>query len=470
MSDRGGADVSCAPQNPGHATGDPSAKDFASVFESFFPKPKLFFLSVLAWTAIGMMVWYGPGEAIGSALGFELPETGEPVVGIGYFYTPSFLWFYLFYVVWVGIFAAFWFLYSPHRWQVWSILGSAFILFTTYFGVQVSVAINNWRRPFFDQFQAALSGGGAVTAADLYGLLGLFAQIALVAMVVFVITRFVVSHYVFRWRTAMNDYYMSRWDRIRKIEGASQRVQEDTMRFASIMEGLGVSVVDALMTLIAFLPVLWDLSQYVTELPLVGEIPEPLFVALVFWAAFGTGLLAIVGIRLPGLEFLNQRVEAAYRKELVYGEDDPTRARPPTVAQLFSDVRRNYFRLYFHYMYFNIARGLYIQADNIYVNIILVPTIVAGKITLGIWQQILTAFGQVSSSFQFLVNSWTTIVEMLSIYKRLRAFEAAFKGEELSEIEQSFIDGGEGEAGFAQPVADPEPGSGGHDRVHKVER
>ena len=440
------------------------------MFESFFPNPRVFFASVLLWTALGMLVWYGVGDSIGAALGFDLPGSGEPVIGLGYFYTPSFLWFYVFYLVWVGLFAAFWFLRAPHRWQVWSILGSAFILFTTYFGVQVSVAINNWRRPFFDTFQEALSGSGTVTAGELYALILIFTEIALVATFVFVITRFVVSHYVFRWRTAMNDYYMARWARIRTIEGASQRVQEDTMRFASIMEGLGVAVVDAVMTLIAFLPVLWGLSHYVTELPLVGQIPEPLFTALVFWAAFGTALLALVGVRLPGLEFLNQRVEAAYRKELVYGEDDPARARPPTVAQLFDNVRRNYFRLYFHYMYFNIARGLYLQADNIFVNIILVPTIVAGTITLGIWQQILTAFGQVSNSFQFLVNSWTTIVELLSIYKRLRAFEATFKGEALSGIEREALDGANAAGGFAQRIAEPEPGSGGHQRVHGLEQ
>ena len=39
-----------------------------------------------------------------------------------------------------------------------------------------------------------------------------------------------------------------------------------------------------------------------------------------------------------------------------------------------------------------------------------------------------TAFSQVSNSFQFLVNSWGTIVELISIYKRLRAFEATIKG------------------------------------------
>jgi peptide/bleomycin uptake transporter len=63
-------------------------------------------------------------------------------------------------VIWVALFAAFWFFCDPHRWQMWSILGSVFILFTTCYGVQVSVTINNWRRPFFDAFQQALSGMG----------------------------------------------------------------------------------------------------------------------------------------------------------------------------------------------------------------------------------------------------------------------------------------------------------------------
>ncbi|WP_353936178.1 SbmA/BacA-like family transporter [uncultured Salipiger sp.] len=109
------------------------------MFESFFPKPRQFFLSVLLWTALGMLVWYGAGTQIGSMIGFDLQDAGEPVVGIAYFYTSSFLWFCVFYVVC----AAFWFLCDPHRWQMWSILGSAFILFTTCYGVQVSVTIDN---------------------------------------------------------------------------------------------------------------------------------------------------------------------------------------------------------------------------------------------------------------------------------------------------------------------------------------
>ena len=33
------------------------------------------------------------------------------------------------------------------------------------------------------------------------------------------------------------------------------------------------------------------------------------------------------------------------------------------------------------------------------------------------------AFGRVESAFQFLVLSWSTVIELMSVYKRLRVFE-----------------------------------------------
>ncbi len=407
------------------------------MFKSYFPNPKLFFPSLVLWTIFSISIWYGFNTQLGNLIGLTV-EKSPPVIGLGHFVTDSFLLLYLYYAVTVALFALFWMIYSPHRWQLWSILGSAGILFSTYYSVQVLVAINNWRRPFFDLVQKALSAPNTVKPAELYDLILTFAEIAFIYIFVFVCTRFFVSHYIFRWRTAMNDYYTNKWYHLRHIEGASQRIQEDTMRFASIMEGLGVAMVDAVMTLFAFLPILLALSVHVSELPIVGAIPYPLFTAAILWSLFGTGFLAVVGIKLPGLEFKNQRVEAAFRKELVYGEDNEKRAQPATLVELFGDVRRNYFRLYFHYMYFNIARSFYLQADNIFVLVILVPTIAVGKITFGILQQILTAFNQVSNSFQYLVNSWYSIVELLSVYKRLASFEATLKGKPLPEIDSSY--------------------------------
>ncbi len=398
------------------------------MFVSFFPRPRLFFLSAIAWTALAMAFWYGYADGL---VGSSSPD----VIGVALFWSARSLWFDLYFALGVALFAGVWMWFAPHPWAPWSIIGSALILFTSYFQVQVSVAINSWYGPFYDLVQAALSKSKPVTAEQFYNELSTFAGIALVAVVVGVMTRFFVSHYIFRWRTAMNDFYIANWPRLRSIEGASQRVQEDTMRFATTVEGLGVNLISAVLTLLAFLPVLLRLSSNVTELPLIGSIPYPLVFAAVIWSVVGTGALALIGIRLPGIEFFNQRVEAAYRKELVLGEDDPTRADPPTVSMLFAHIRRNYFRLYLNFMYFNIGRIVYLQTDVIFPYVLLAPTIVAGRITLGAMNQILNAFTQVRSSFQYLVNAWSTIVELISIYQRLRSFEATIVGEPLPAIE-----------------------------------
>lgn len=301
------------------------------MFKSFFPSPRYFFISAVIWIALNMMLWYSGGNTWGTFIGFPQGyHDAQLPVGVSRFWSPTFLWFYVWFLVSTALFAGFWKIVSNNPWQGWSVWGSAFILFNIWFGVQVSVAINAWYVPFWDLIQKMLSDGGGDLSA-LYSETMVFLYIAMVAVTLAVINAFFTSHYVFRWRTAMNEYYTEHWEKLRHIEGASQRVQEDTMRFATIMEDLGVELVKAVMILIAFLPILFQLSKHVPVLPIVGELEHSLVWAAIVWAAFGTVLLMVVGIKLPGLQFNNQKVEAAYRKELVYGEDHAERARPATL-------------------------------------------------------------------------------------------------------------------------------------------
>lgn len=307
---------------------------------------------------------------------------------------------------------------------LWAWLGAAVIFGGTWYQVQIDVAINEWFGGFYDLVQKALSKPGAVTLPEFFGFLMSFGKLAGVYVLVAVLLTFFTKHWVFRWRQAMNDFYMSHWQRLRHIEGSSQRVQEDTKRFANIMESLGANMLDSVMTLFAFLPILWVLSEKVGEIPFFGAVDHALVYVAILFALLGTVVLAFVGIKLPGLEFNNQKVEAAYRKELVLAEDDHMRGSESVVQDLFSQVRKNYFRLFFHYMYFDVAKFSYLQFGVLVPYIALGPTVVAGAITLGVMQQIVRAFGRVEMSFQFLVRSWGTIVELISVYKRLRAFEA----------------------------------------------
>ncbi len=410
------------------------------MFHSFFPRPKLFFTSAAIWTCVTILAWYFVFDGLGQSLGFTVPEGAADRYDLTYFLLPTNVWFYSYFAVSLLLFGAAWSIAAKdHPWIGWSVWGSLLIIAVTYFGVQITVIFNNWRRPFFDLMQNALAKKPGITEWDFYNLMLIFAQVAFLSMFVSILTDFFTSHYIFRWRTAMNNFYMANWEKLRHIEGASQRVQEDTMRFSATLEGLGISLINAVMTFVVFLPILLGLSSYVSEIPIIGEVPLALFWAAIFWSLFGTVLLAVAGIRLPGLNFRNQRVEAAYRKELVYGEDHLDRAQPVTVKELFANVRKNYFRMYWHYLYFNVARYAYLQADALFLLFLLVPTIVAAKITLGIWQQISTAFGQVTNSLQYLISSWTTIIELLSIHKRLKAFEAAIDDKPLPEIDQRYL-------------------------------
>lgn len=422
------------------------------MFQSFFPKPKLFFLSFVIWALVCVIGWYlelqdlGSVLSLGSLFGVHFPEAlaeGADAAAQAAFQstqaTALTVWLYQYIAVCYGLFIGIWMVYGGHKWAKWSVMGSGLIIFATWFSVQLSVMLNGWYGDFYNLIQKALTTPNSITMEEYFSQVYAFSGIAAVSITLAVFKNFFVSHYIFRWRTSMTEYYSSKWQQVRHIEGASQRIQEDTMRFASIMEGLGVRLISSVMTLLAFLPVLWGLSSYVKELPFIGEVPQALVFTALFWSIIGTVLLAVAGIKLPGLEFKNQRVEAAYRKELVYGEDREDRAEPATLKELFSYVRKNYFTLYFNYLYFNVVRYGYLQAGVLVPLIALGPSIVAGAITFGIFQQINNAFNQVENSFQYLVNSWTTIVELLSIYKRLKAFEAIIDNQPLPEEDQNFI-------------------------------
>ena len=127
---------------------------------------------------------------------------------------------------------------------LWSWPGAALIFIGTWYQVQIDVSINEWFGEFYDVVQKALGTPGAVTLPEFFGFLFSFAKLAGIYVLVAVLLGFFTKHWVFRWRQSMNDYYMAHWQILRHIEGASQRVQEDTKRFATIMESLGSNMID----------------------------------------------------------------------------------------------------------------------------------------------------------------------------------------------------------------------------------
>ena len=224
----------------------------------------------------------------------------------------------------------------------------------------------------------------------------------------------------------MADFYHDKWDFASSIEGASQRVQEDTLKFARIMEGLGAELLRSVMTLIAFTPILWGLSKSISAS--MDRWGKSRFSLGCNYFCFRRHIYSsCCRIKLPGIEYDIQKEEAAYRKELVLGEDFKENAQPARIDDLYGGVRKIHYKMYFHYLYFNAVKWSYLQGMVIVPYLALAPTIVTGAITLGFVQQIIRAFGRVETSLQYLVRSWPIIVELISVWKRLNEFENKLK-------------------------------------------
>jgi peptide/bleomycin uptake transporter len=313
----------------------------------------------------------------------------------------------------------------------------------SWYSVELSVTLNQWNREIYDTLQQLDEARfwELLLGWD-WGVLQSFITLekdlitdkpivpSLVQYIVFFIPIAVyftwqTQRYLFKWRQSNTEHYLRRWENCTvDIEGASQRIQEDLAKFGKTLEGLFINALKSVLTLIAFIPILWTLSE---GLPIYDGkfIPGFLVWIALAMSVGGTLLSVLVAWKLPSLEFRNQVVEARFRKQLVLGEDSMRHRLVADLFPMFSSVRRNYYRLFNWYMGLSVWQTAFgILLGNVAL-IALAPAFFAQLITLGVFFQVLNAFSRVESSMTFFVDSWSIIVEFMSVIKRLRQFNKA---------------------------------------------
>ena len=310
--------------------------------------------------------------------------------------------------------------FKSKRWALWAYGGGLVLLLALFVQVQLTVAINQWYGSFYNILQKATEH----EVREFWEQMLMFAKIAFPYVLIATVTAYFTRVYAFKWREAMTFSYVTKWQTVEEeVEGSSQRIQEDIYRFARIFESLGLQVIRAVMTLMAFMPILWGLSQGV-DIKYIKDIPGSLVWVALLVSVGGLVISWFVGIKLPGLEYNNQKVEAAFRKELVYAEDDKINyGKTETIVELFVGLKFNYNRLFLHYGYFDVWVNFFEQLMVIVPYLIMGPGLFTGLITLGVLVQVSNAFSKVRESFSIFISNWTTITELRSIHKRLKEFE-----------------------------------------------
>ena len=332
--------------------------------------------------------------------------------------------------------------------------GMVVVVGYAYFLASVKARLNDFYSTFYDLLQKGgdvdpPSGEYEDTYADyraqvtkeLYH----FATIVLPLVSATPACKYVRSSWAFLWRTALMRSYLEAWDTQREpIEGASQRLHEDTQRFASGLEGCLITLLDAGFTLCVFTPILLDLSVEIAPPLDMGPFRDCWLFGMAFTCSIvGLAGAALLGQKLVGLEISNQKVEALLRKDLVLLETTPAvivGTRPSSddryaaflpqtyFRNTLESLHKNYFALFKHFGVLNCWLSFFDQVMVLAPYVVAAPLIFAAsadrRITLGTLIKMSNSFEKVFASLSVIAENWGAINDFRSTYHRLREFEA----------------------------------------------
>ncbi|KAH8582733.1 uncharacterized protein ELE39_001389 [Cryptosporidium sp. chipmunk genotype I] len=277
---------------------------------------------------------------------------------------------------------------------------------------------NSQLKTFGDALQAAVKDNSNVRALELYT--SFFNLVLYNLAIVFLksISSFLSKKSIFFWRLQLTEYFLKNWKNIYSIEGASQRIQEDTMRYCRLFEKLLVFVIQDLFKLIIYLPLLLDLSKHITKTWLIPNTRHILLVLVVVNSIIGTSIIIFPSKYLSRLVYNIDKEEASFRKNLVLFELEEENFSEFDFDGNYNGVDNTHKSYYRRFYFIKILQLIYFRMSMITYWLFAHPSM-APPYTLGLLKQTMHAFDEVSSVFNFAVSHFKSLVEFIAVYLRL---------------------------------------------------
>jgi putative ATP-binding cassette transporter len=337
---------------------------------------------------------------------------------------------------------------SEHRWQARGLLAA--IVALNLAAVYMLVLINDWNRLFYDALQ---DRDEAVFWRELLRFSYLAFGFILVAVYRFYLTQLLQI----RWRAWMTQHYLERWldgHRFYRMELAryasesaapdnpDQRLQEDLNLFTSYTVSLSMGLLNAVVTLVSFVGILWSLSGPLS-FSLGGEtytIEGFMVWMAVLYCLVGSAMTHYIGRPQIALNFMQQRYEADFRHHLVrvreYSEsialDAGQRVERTHLDLRFSRVLGNYLTLMRKQKNLLWFTNFFGQAAVVFPFIVAAPRFFSGAIALGQLMQIASAFGRVQDALSWFVDNYPALAAWRATTDRLTSFEAHMSGQQAA--------------------------------------
>jgi putative ATP-binding cassette transporter len=325
---------------------------------------------------------------------------------------------------------------SEDRWRARALLAGVVAAELGYVGV--AVAVIHWNGRFFNALEAR---DWNTCKAELV----VFCFITAAAIIVGMSQYYFGQNLIIRWRRWMTERFVALWMsegrhyRIRfvdnTIDNIHLRIGNDVLLFVQRTHELGTGLLNAFVALFSFAYILWGLSA-TTPMPLFGidfAFPGYLIVFALAYAGIGTLVTHLIGWRLIGLQFNQQRYESDFRFAIARVTDNAEPValmggEPVERAELgrrFGALVGNWTNLVARQTRLTAFVAGYGHVSTIFPILLVSPAFLAGAIQLGTLFQAHLAFQRVEGAFAFCIGTYPKIAEWKAVMDRIFQFETA---------------------------------------------
>ncbi|MEO7939833.1 MAG: ABC transporter ATP-binding protein/permease [Burkholderiaceae bacterium] len=347
---------------------------------------------------------------------------------------------------------------SEEKWRARGMFAAIVVLNLA--SVYMAVLFNQWYQLFYSALQAK-------NQPEFWHQMGRFSYLAFIAIIVAVYRFYLTQLLQLEWRRWMTGYYLRHWlggdafyrmelARFASANGAradnpDQRISEDVNQFTSQTVGLTMGLLNATVTLVSFVGILWGLSGAFSFQVGGNAVTIPGFMVwmALLYCLVGSVLTHYIGRRQIKLNFEQQRREADFRHHMVrvreYSEaialDRGQTVEKQHLGQRFTAVVSNYLALIKAQKRLIWFTSFFGQAAVVFPMIIAAPRYFSGAIDLGGLMQINSAFGQVQDSLSWFVDNYSSLAAWRATTDRLTGFDDAIAAAEADNPQLQMTDG-----------------------------
>lgn len=208
-----------------------------------------------------------------------------------------------------------------------------------------------------------------------------------------------------------------------RVDNPDQRLQQDVSLVCDKVMTISLALIDSALAFSAFITILWLISP-----TLVG--------VAVCYAAFGTFIMLRFGKRLIGLNFEQEKLEADFRRNLMYNREHATsiasyrgaEREHKGVAERFRLVLSNWNNVLSWQRNLTLFRVGYDYFIIVVPMVLTAPLFFSGAVDVGAVFQAGTSFGRVLGALSVFVGQFMLIAELAASAQRLASFNEILDG------------------------------------------